>query len=297
MRRLLSTLALLAGIVSAQVATPDRHSYGDAASTISAAAGVSEPEAVPAGESSSRDTKLEPNPFLRTPDVRPIRTGFDWNAASNQSFFFLGIEHGIRMSQRKTRAELGGRFWEDYRNAVSGLGGWGDTDGWFTNYVAHPMQGAVTGFIQIQNDPGGMKLEFGDGPEYWRSRTKAMGWAALYSTQFELGLISEASFGNVGRKRGTMGFVDLVMTPVGGMGLIVVEDVIDKKWIERMEENNPGRLGKRRLYRMVFNPQRTFANLLRLKKPWHRDTRSISWEPVKVQAPTPGEPAPATSTD
>jgi len=294
-RRLLLTLVLLASTASAQVASPDRHSFGDASPSVAAAA---EAEATPSGESSSRDTKIEASPFLRTPDVRPLRTGFDWQAASNQSFFFLGIEHGIRMSQRKTRAELGGRFWEDYRNAVSGLGGWNDTDSWFTNYVAHPMQGAVTGFIQIQNDPRGMKLEFGDGPEYWRSRTKAMGWAALYSTQFELGLVSEASFGNVGKKRGTMGFVDLVMTPVGGMGLIVVEDAIDKKWIERIEAGGAGP-GKRRFYRMALNPQRTFANLLRLKKPWHRDTRPMDWDasPVKVLAPAAKEPAPATSTD
>lgn len=294
MRRLLLALILLAGIASAQVATLDRHAYGDAGPAVASPA---EPEAAPSGESSSRDTKIEANPLLRTPDVRPIRTGFDWQAASNQSFFFLGIEHGIRMSQRKTRAELGGRFWEDYRNAVSGLGGWNDTDSWFTNYVAHPMQGAVTGFIQIQNDPRGMKLEFGDGPEYWRSRTKAMGWAALYSTQFELGLISEASFGNVGKKRGTMGFVDLVMTPVGGMGLIVVEDAIDKKWVERLELRTAS-LNRRRMYRMFMNPQRTFANLLRLKKPWHRDTRSISWEPTpQVQTPAIKPALPVTSTD
>lgn len=294
MHRLLLALALVTGIASAQVATLDRHSYGDAAPAVVSSA---EPDATPAGESSSRDTKLEADPFLQSPDVRPLRTRFDWQAASNQSFFFLGIEHGIRMSQRKTRAELGGRFWEDYRNAVSGLGGWNDTDSWFTNYVAHPMQGAVTGFIQIQNDPSGMKLEFGDGPDYWRSRTKAMGWAALYSTQFELGLISEASFGNVGKKRGTMGIVDLVMTPVGGMGLIVVEDAIDKKWVERLELRTAS-LNRRRMYRMFMNPQRTFANLLRFKKPWHRDTRAISWAPApQVQAPVTKPASPATSTD
>lgn len=298
MRRFLLIPVLLAGIASAQVASLDRHTSGDAAPAVPAAPAASDAEAAPAGESSSRDTKIEANPFLQSPDVRPLRSGFDWQAASNQSLFFLGIEHGVRMNQRKTRAELGGHFWEDYRNAVSGLGGWGDTDAWFTNYVGHTMQGAVSGFIQIQNDPRGMQLEFGDGAEYWRSRTKALGWAALYSTQFELGLISEASIGNVGKKRGTMGFVDLVMTPTAGLGLLVVEDMIDKKWIERMEETNPGRLGKRRFYRMVLNPQRTFANLLRLKKPWHRDTRSISWEPApRVSLPARKPPVPVTSTD
>jgi hypothetical protein len=148
----------------------------------------------------------------------------------------------------------------------------------------------VTGFIQIQNDPSGMTQEFGWKADYWKSRSKAMGWAALYSTQFELGPVSEASFGNVGKKRGTMGFVDLVMTPVGGMGLIVAEDAIDKKFIERMEGNTQS-LNRRRMYRMFLNPQRTFANLLRFKKPWHRDTRSISWPEQRVPVPPSRETA------
>lgn len=289
--RPLVTLLLLCVCAYAQVAEPAKHALGGGNPPVL----IGEPPVPVTGESSSRDTKIEASPLVKTPDIKKPKLTFDWQAASNQSFFFLGIEHGIRMSQTKTRKEFGGPFWEDYRNAVSGLGGWGDTDSVFTNYVAHPMQGAVSGYIQIQNDPSGMKQEFGRAPDYWKSRLKAMGWAALYSTQFELGPLSEASFGNVGKRRGTMGFVDLVMTPVGGMGLIVAEDAVDKKWIESMEANTSS-LNRRRMYRMFLNPQRTFANLLRLKKPWHRDTRSIDWN-LTDRAPlaVPPPPAPAQS--
>jgi hypothetical protein len=93
--------------------------------------------------------------------------------------------------------------------------------------------------------------------------------------------LSEAAFGNVGKKRGTMGYVDLVMTPVGGFGMIVAEDAIDQYWIKSLEEGTSG-LNRRRLYRMILNPQRTFANVLRWKKPWHRDTRTINLEPLAV---------------
>jgi hypothetical protein len=295
--RFFASLLVLCAAAFAQNAEPEPSALGGGP-PVAVAPAQPQPE-VPLAESSSlesssRETKIEASPIIRTPDVKRPKLTFDWQAASNQSFFFLGIEHGIRMSQRKTRARLGGRFWEDYRDAVSGLGGWGDTDSIFTNYVAHPMQGAVTGFIQIQNDPGGLKQEFGRSADYWKSRTRAVAWSALYSTQFELGPISEASFGNVGKKRGTMGFVDLVMTPVGGMGLIVAEDAIDKKWVERLEARTDS-LNRRRMYRMFMNPQRTFANLLRLKKPWHRDTRSINWG--DMAAPGAPQPEPAAKPE
>ena len=216
---------------------------------------------------------IAPEPIA--PEIR--RTTFDWGGASNQSFFFLGIQHGFRMVQRKTRTQLDGQFFHDYANAVSGLGGWGDTDSVLTNYVGHPMMGAITGFIQIQNDPKGLALEFDrNNSAYWRSRLKAMGWAAFYSTQFEVGPISEASIGNVGSKRGTMGYVDFVMTPVGGMGWIVAEDALDKHWIRKLEDGRSD--GMKRFVRIFFNPNRSVANVLRFKKPWHRDTRSMSWD-------------------
>ena len=75
---------------------------------------------------------------------------------------------------------------------------WGDTDPFLVNYVGHPMQGSVTGFIWTQNHPVERRLEFSSNPSYWRSRLKAMGWSAIYSTQFELGAVSEASLGNLG---------------------------------------------------------------------------------------------------
>jgi hypothetical protein len=190
---------------------------------------------------------------------------------------FLSIQHGLRMVQHKTRAQLDGKFFHDYANAVSGLGGWGDTDSILTNYVGHPMMGAITGYVQIQNDPQGIGLEFeARSGAYWRSRLKATAWAAFYSTQFELGPISEASIGNVGEKRGTMGYVDLVMTPMGGMGWILAEDAVDKHWIRKMENGRSD--GMKRFMRIFFNPNRSVANVLRFKKPWFRDTRSMSWD-------------------
>ena len=119
------------------------------------------------------------------------------------------------MLQPKTRAEMGGPFFKDWRDSIRGVRGWGDGDSVFTNYVAHPMEGAVSGYIQIHNDPRGRKLEISNTPQYWNSRLRAMGFAALYSTNFEIGVLSEATIGNVGKKPGTSGWVDFVVTPTG----------------------------------------------------------------------------------
>ena len=218
--------------------------------------------------------EASPAPPARA-EIRP--PGTDWNGVAMQSFFFLGIQHSLRMVQVKTRRHLDGEFFHDYVDSVTGLGGWGDGDSILTNYVGHPMMGAAAGWIYIQNDPHGARKEFDvHNSAYWMSRLRAMGWAAMYSTQFELGPVSEASIGNVGQKRGTAGFVDLVMTPVGGFGWIVAEDALDKKFVQRWEEGRSD--GMKRFLRIFFNPNRSFANAMRLKKPWHRDTRSMSWD-------------------
>lgn len=208
-------------------------------------------------------------------EIAPKR--INWTNAGAQSFFFLGMQHTTRLVQKKTQRELGGKFFEEWVNSVDGLSGWGDGDSILTNYVGHPMMGAISGFILIQNDPDGIGREF-DVREmkYWNSRLRAMGWAAMYSTQFELGPVSESTIGHVGKKRGTAGFVDLVMTPVGGFGWIVAEDAVDKHLIRHLEDGRSD--GMKRFARIFFNPNRSVANVLRLKKPWHRDTRTMSWD-------------------
>ena len=82
---------------------------------------------------------------------------------------------------------------------------------------------------------------------------------------------SEASVGNVGMRPGTMGHVDLVMTPVGGFGWMLAEDALDR-YVVRPLENRTGR-GVTRFLRVALGPTRSFANVLRFKKPWRRDDR------------------------
>lgn len=201
------------------------------------------------------------------------REGFQWGSALLQSGIFLGAQHTFRMSQAKTRAELSGPFWSDYFESVSNLHTWRDGDGFPTNYLAHPIMGAIAGNIEIFNDPGGRRLEFDlSSKRYWQSRLKAMAWAAVYSAQFELGPVSEASIGNVGKHPPTMAAVDLVVTPLGGFTAMLLEDYLDRRFVSRWELAG----GKKaRFYRVALNPSRSMANLLRLKRPWYRDNRPL----------------------
>lgn len=212
------------------------------------------------------------------------REGFRWGPALRQSFLFLSIEHSLRLTQAKTREQFQGKFFRNYWSCIKSIRGWGDGDSFFTNYIAHPMQGAVAGFIQIHNDPAGITQEFSREGAYWRSRFKSMAWSAAYSTQFEIGPISEATIGHVGKRPGTAGLTDLVMTPTGGLGMTVLEDALDRLLIRKFEAGS-GSLGWQRFMRVSLNPQRTFANLLRFKRPWHRDTRDLNrWRMPMVPA-------------
>lgn len=223
------------------------------------------------GASAGAQTRTETAPEQHRAVESPSG-GFKWKGALLQSGVLLGVQHSLRMWQEKTRDHLGGPFWHDYVESVNGLEGWDDGNPFVTNYIGHPLMGGISGFIQIQNDPRGIALEWSpDDSAYWKSRSKALAWAAAYSTSFELAPWGEAGIGNVGYDPGTMGWVDLVITPLAGFGWILMEDYLDKAVIRKLETR--GVTAKARVARVVLNPGRSVANVLRFKRPSHRDTR------------------------
>jgi hypothetical protein len=225
-------------------------------------------------ESSATSTLLIPQREYNAVDQAGEKVeadqSFNWSAAIKQSLLFLGVQHGYAMTQPKTRRDLKGPFFKDYVRSVKSLHGWEDGGRFFTNYIAHPIQGSLVGFIQIQNDPKGMNLSFDNSNAYWRSRLKALAWSAAWSTQFEIGPVSQASIGNVGL-HGKQTYVDLIVTPIGGFGWIVLEDFVDKNIIYMIERGS-GNFYIKIASRTFLNPSRSAANLLRFKKPWHRDS-------------------------
>jgi hypothetical protein len=197
-------------------------------------------------------------------------------AAFGDSFKLLAMEHVIRISfQDKTRRELRGPFWGDYRRSVRVPAQWEDGDVWMVNYIGHPIHGAAAGYNWLQHGPDG-DIEIGGNPRYWSGRARAMAWAAAYSLQFEIGPLSEASIGNVGLRPDTTGWVDHVVTPVGALGLMVAEDALDRYFVKWVEAHTTNRVWRASL-RLIFNPARTLSNAASGRAPWHRDGRTIGW--------------------
>jgi len=68
------------------------------------------------------------------------------------------------------------------------------------------------------------------------------------------------------------GWVDHVITPLGGMGMMVAEDAIDRyflRWVESRTSNH----AIRGTFRVFFNPARSLANLAQGNAPWRRANR------------------------
>ena len=195
-------------------------------------------------------------------------TGVGLGVAFGQAIGFSIVQHLFRLSEEKTRRELGGPFFSDWFKSVSHLGGdWDDGGKIFANYIAHPMGGAVYAHIYRQNDRHRRELEFGE-PGYGGMALRALLFSAVISLQFELGPLSEASIGNVGmRDANKMAWGDLVITPVLGVAWMVGEDVIDEQVLKRMDGQQ---IVWRNTVRFFLNPSRTAANLSRGKWPWYR---------------------------
>ena len=189
--------------------------------------------------------------------------------AFEASFRLLMLEHAGRIVfQEKTRRELGGPFFPEYARSVKVPKGWHDGDGWFVNYIGHPIHGAAAGRTWLLHHPD-QDVEMGTSRNYWTSRAWAMQWAAIYSLQFEFGPVSEASIGNVGMRPNTTGWVDHVVTPLGAFALIVAEDALDR-YVVRLVERRTTNRAIRATVRILANPARALANVADGRVPWFR---------------------------
>src|SRR6266700_2465627 len=228
---------------------------------------------------------------------RTKKEHFHWGRALFESFTFLAIEQGyvVKDDFRWVTVENGvpfNHYWRDYKQSLSTWvhSGWDDGDPVLYSYVGHPIQGALTGYIQIQNDPQGRSLELSNSKAYWWSRFKALMWNTAYSTQWNIGPLSELTVEKYGtqarqpwNKDGSwpctrkpcvtgVGQVDLVTTPVGGFAWILTEDFLDKQIARRVESATRNHF-LIDFTRCALNPVRGGANILHGKSPWYRASR------------------------
>ena len=204
--------------------------------------------------------------------------GIEWGGLLVDSTKFLLFQHAFRLATEvETRRGLRGPFLQNYADSVSNIHGWNDGDPFFVNYIDHPMEGGVAGFIEVAHDPRFRRAQFGRSSHYWKSRLRAMAFSAAFSLQFEIGPVSEASIGGIQRVPYKTGVVDWVITPTVGFGWMVGEDALDRYVIERFELRTQNH-AKRVLLRSMLNPTRSFANMMQGKVPWNRETRPGVWQ-------------------
>jgi hypothetical protein len=200
-----------------------------------------------------------------------------------QSFEWLTAQHaGNILMDTETRNDLTTHpYWATYVYSVEQYrwDQWTDDTPFIVHDVGHPMMGAIVSSIFEQNDPKGRALVFENNGNYWRSRLKAMAYSAVYSAQWKVGPVSEASIGNsgwatyyvprLGRTTNETGFQDFVITPVYGFGWNVGEDAIDRYIMPSVHRHVKNRFYLTTLFWMT--PCKAAANVLRWKPTYYRD--------------------------
>lgn len=178
-----------------------------------------------------------------------------------------------------------GKWWDRYVASVEGWrwNVWNDNNPFLDDYVGHPMMGAITNDLWIQNDPKSMTVEQSNIWPYWRRMLRAGAFSTFYSFAWKLGPTGEAAIGHNGDHYFTdekgqtftneTGWVELVTTPVGGALWTMGEDALDKHVVAPMEGGgrNPFAL----LGISFLEPAHATANILRFRPPWYRDDRVV----------------------
>jgi len=243
--------------------------FDDPADGSTAASGGAASDGSTAARSAPPSTAFTPVPHAENAASKR----FQWKPALAQYSLETAVQDGWRFTHEMgTRDATGnGPWFKDWIDSVGETRGWDDGDGWHAGYVGHPLNGAIYGFIEQQNDPLYRQVEWGDGRIYWMSRLRALAFAAVGSTQWTLGPVSEASLGNV-QLHAPPGFIDLVTTPLLGLFVMMGEDMLDRYVVIPVENRtaNPWLI---LVARSLGNPARSFANLMAFKQGWHRDTR------------------------
>lgn len=186
-------------------------------------------------------------------------------------------EHVMRVAtQEFTREQLKGPFWADYLASVHVPQRWGDKDHWQVNDIGHAISGGA--FVRIWMDQ--RERKGGTPSQYLASMTRGLAYAAVFSIQYEIGPMSEASIGNVGLNPDDLGWSDYIWTPIGGMLWTMGEDAIDKYVLTYLDRHLPFKTA-RVAARLILNPSRMLANIGQNRAPWSRSDRTIDGEPIR----------------
>ena len=205
----------------------------------------------------------------QTAPQKPAATRFEpasWSKVTLYGLQLTFYEHVMRVAtQDFTREQLKGKFWPEYFDSIGVPDHWGDKDGWEVNYLGHAISGGAFTRIWMDQREG----PFTTKAAYARSLGRALIYTDVFSVQYEIGPMSEASIGNVGLNRKDLGWSDYIWTPLGGVLWTVGEDLIDRYALTYIDKHVPF-LMARAAARMILNPSRMLANIGQNRAPWSR---------------------------
>ena len=253
------------------------------------------PLSSPTAQELHLESEIDRNTACESGELHGKPCRVSWVRVLGSSLFFLSAQTGGNVGMdddaRYHLLHHTDGYWGDYVTTLQRYrwSRWNDDDPFGVDYVGHPLMGAITNFIYIQNDPKQRALDFENTRRYWMGRLRATAYSAAYSAQWKIGPISESSDGNIGiktyysdklgRYTNETGMVDFFVTPVGGLLWNVGEDVIDKKLFRRVTHNVRNRWLLDAASMMT--PAKCASNILRFRAPYYRDRDADSPIPLR----------------
>ena len=210
-----------------------------------------------------------------SPEKGPIA----WRSLLRDSIVLLLVQQTYRLTleDATTRENLGGPFFKDWFASASTLCCWDDGDRRTTNYLWHPLLGSTSSFVFANNHRASQETPIGTSSRYWKAKGAQGIYSFIYSLNYEIGPLSEASIGNVGLKPGEMTYCDFVLTPGIGLLISIGEDAARLHIIDRVKRNH---LYWGNTLALLLNPTRSVANVMGGKRPW----RGPAWsEPGRTR--------------
>jgi hypothetical protein len=233
-----------------------------------------------------------PKPFLSTAFVQdpipsadpattpsPEKGAIAWRSLLRDSIILLLAQQTYRLTleDNTTRENLGGPFFKEWFASASTLCCWDDGDRMTTNYLFHPLLGSTASFVFANNHRASQETPIGTSGRYWKAKGAQGLYSFIYSLNYEIGPLSEASIGNVGLKPGEMTYCDFVLTPGIGLLISIGEDAARLHIIDRVKRNH---LYWGNTLAVLLNPTRAVANVVGGKRPW----RGPAWsEPGRTR--------------
>jgi hypothetical protein len=190
-----------------------------------------------------------------------------WRSLFRDSVVLLLVQQTYRLTLEDsgTRESLKGPFFRDWFDSVSTLCCWDDGDRVTTNYLFHPLLGSTTSFVFANNHRASQETPIGNNSRYWKAKGAQGIYSFIYSLNYEIGPLSEASIGNVGLTPGEMTYCDFVVTPALGLLISIGEDAARLHIIDRVKRNH---LYWGNTLALLLNPTRSVANVMGGKLPW-----------------------------